>query len=230
MTVFVAFSTRSISQWPHTISPRSWSKKHSDSSRRQVRAATKPTWQKSALFTRVLQGINEPEGQLSGLANAADLVRSYLRSLGITDAPTTPEPASPSEVEALRAQLPPPVQPGSGSKTHGRWFATDHKGGEISSGDDQIADEVWRLLREAGLPRPGRPFTASHAEMKLAAHMRTNRIRRAEMVINNRPCKLDYGCETLLGVILPEGFSLTIHGTNGYRQTFTGGQRAPWRR
>ncbi|WP_197288716.1 DddA-like double-stranded DNA deaminase toxin [Nocardia sp. NRRL S-836] len=170
---------------------------------------------------------------MSSLATAADLTRTYLGDLGVSN--TTPFATSStstttSRVEALRKTLPPPVQPGSGSKTHGRWFAEGRIGGEISSGDDPTADDVWRLLREAGLPRPGRPFTASHAEMKLAAHMRANDVRHAEIVINNVPCKLDFGCEALLGVVLPEGFSLTVHGTNGYHRTFTGGRRPPWQR
>lgn len=40
--------------------------------------------QACALFTRAIEGITEPEGQLSGLATAAELVRSCLRNLGIS--------------------------------------------------------------------------------------------------------------------------------------------------
>ncbi len=98
------------------------------------------------------------------------------------------------------------------------------------SGDDPEADGVARLLREIPLPRPGRPYTASHAELKLAAHMRANGIRHATIVINHVPCKLDFGCEALLGVLLPEGYSLTVYGTDGYHRTFKGGKRPPWLR
>nr|WP_245589831.1 DddA-like double-stranded DNA deaminase toxin [Amycolatopsis balhimycina] len=32
-----------------------------------------------------------------------------------------------------------------------------------------------------------------------------------------------FGCDTLLPVILPKGYSLTVHAPN-YRKTFTGGK------
>jgi hypothetical protein len=30
--------------------------------------------------------------------------------------------------------------------------------------------------------------------------------------------------------ILPEGSTLTVYGTNGYRRIFAGGQQPPWKR
>jgi hypothetical protein len=122
------------------------------------------------------------------------------------------------------------VQPSKGQKTHGRWFAPGTAGGELVSGDGPDADAVARLLGEVPMPRPGRPMSASHVELKLVAHMRANGIRRATIVINNVPCPGDFGCEILAGVLLPEGHSITVHGTGGYKRTFTGGKRAPWQR
>ena len=87
-----------------------------------------------------------------------------------------------------------------------------------------------RLLAGVPMPLPGRPMSASHVEMKLVALMRANNIRHAGIVINNVPCPGDFGCETLAGVLLLEGYSITVYGSNGYRRTFTGGKRAPWQR
>jgi len=191
-------------------------------------------------FTTVIDGIREPEGQASGLAHAATLIRSYLDGHDINSAPTltttpvapdsTPPPASTNRIDALRGELPPPVQPRTGAKTHGRWVGADGRVEEMVSGDDTNATAAWTALVDEGYPLPGQPWVASHVEMKLAAHMRTNDIKSAELVINNTPCLLDLGCESLIGVVLPAGSSLTVHGVNGYTQTFTGGKRPPWRR
>jgi hypothetical protein len=69
-----------------------------------------------------------------------------------------------------------------------------------------------------------------HAETKLAAYIRDNDIRHATVVVNNPACPGTFGCETLVGLILPAGFSLTIHGPDGYNKTITGGLRPPWQR
>ncbi|MGW6932879.1 DddA-like double-stranded DNA deaminase toxin [Lentzea sp. NPDC054927] len=126
-------------------------------------------------FTKVIEGITEPEGQVSTLATAADEIRSYLQRHGISHdtadgpapaaAPATPPPGSAEQVEALRGQLPPPVQSGSGQKTHGRWFApgSDHAS-PIVSGEDVESAEVWRVLQETRFPEKGPPITITHVE------------------------------------------------------------------
>ncbi|WP_285741677.1 hypothetical protein [Lentzea sp. NBRC 105346] len=58
--------------------------------------------QACALFTRVIEGINEPEGQISGLATAADLIRSYLHGRGVGH--ETKDVAAPSGPPAIRAE------------------------------------------------------------------------------------------------------------------------------
>lgn len=59
--------------------------------------------------------------------------------------------------------------------------------------------------------------------------MRREKIQHASVVINYVPCRLKWGCDNLLPVILPEGYTLTVYGPN-YRKTFTGGKRPPWQR
>ena len=195
----------------------------------------------SASFTAVVDGIAEPEGQVSGLAHAAELIRTYMDRHGIgssqpstapdvTPSSATASPVPASRIDALRSELPPPVQPRTGAKTHGRWVTPDGRVREITSGDDIDAKDAWTALVNEGYPLPGQPWVASHAEMKVAAHMRNNDIKHAELLINNTPCLLDLGCESLIGVVLPAGSSLTVHGVDGYKQTFTGGKRPPWRR
>jgi hypothetical protein len=53
-------------------------------------------------------------------------------------------------------------------------------------------------------------------------------MRHLTVVLNQRPCKGDYGCDELVPVVLPEGYSLTVHAPN-YRKRFTGGARPWWR-
>ncbi|WP_439660120.1 DddA-like double-stranded DNA deaminase toxin [Lentzea sp. HUAS TT2] len=191
--------------------------------------------QACALFTRVIEGISEPEGQVSTLATVADEIRSYLRSQGIGQEPggavqssQPPAPRSPERVEALRDQLPPPVQPGTGQRTHGRWFADN--GDEVAaivSGQDDASAQAWEMLRETDFPEPGAPVTVTHVETKVAVMMRQKGIQHATVVLNNRPCRDRYGCDTVVPVLLPEGSTLTVHAPN-YRKTYTGGMRAPW--
>jgi hypothetical protein len=83
-------------------------------------------------------------------------------------------------------------------------------------------------LKERGLAARTEPVAVSHAEQKLAARMVRDKIIDATLVINNRPCRGPAGCDTLLPLLLPPGYSLTVHGPN-YRKTFTGGAVPPWR-
>lgn len=195
--------------------------------------------QTCALFTRAIEGISEPEGQVSTLATAADVIRSYLHRHEIghetsTAAPdaatasTPPRHGSSEQVETLRDQLPPPVQPGTGRRTHGRWIASgDDEVSAIVSGRDAASEQAWELLRATDFPEPGAPVTVTHVETKVAVTMRQKGIRHATVVLNNRPCRDRYGCDTVVPVLLPEGSTLTVHAPN-YRKTYTGGMRAPW--
>lgn len=131
----------------------------------------------------------------------------------------------------LRKELPPPVQPRSGQKTHGRWFtSTDEKAEPIVSGTDDMAVAAEQHL--AGIGVPAVPVTTSDVELKLAVHMAQQGITDATVVINHVPCKGDFGCDTLVPVVLPEGSSLTVYGINRRgmttKKTYTGGARPPW--
>ena len=186
--------------------------------------------QACAWFTRVVEEITEPEGQLSTLATIADEIRSYLRCNGLTQNTTPQQPARSiaEQVEVLRRELPPPVQPGTGQRTHGRWFANDSDHvSEIVSGHEPESSEAWRLLRVTDFPEQGAPITVTHVETKVAVRMRSGNIRHATVVLNNRPCRDRYGCDTVVPVLLPEGSTLTVHAPN-YRKTYSGGMRAPW--
>ncbi len=97
------------------------------------------------------------------------------------------------------------------------------------SGEDLESAEVWRVLQDMQFPEKGPPVTLTHVEAKLAVTMRRAKIRHASVVLNHIPCRLKWGCDNLLPALLPDGYSLTVHGPN-YRKTFTGGKRPPWQR
>lgn len=84
------------------------------------------------------------------------------------------------------------------------------------------------IVKEAGCPHV--PLTAAaDVELKIAAEMRDSGITDATVVINHVPCLGDLGCDELLGVVLPEGSSLTVYGAHGFKKTYKGGAN-PWRR
>ncbi|WP_439661619.1 DddA-like double-stranded DNA deaminase toxin [Lentzea sp. HUAS TT2] len=188
--------------------------------------------QACAWFTRVIEGISEPEGQVSTLATIADEIRSYLHRHGLTQevSPQQLSQSTAEQVETLRRQLPPPVQAGSGQKTHGRWFTPGSmEARSVVSGEDDESAEVWRVLQETRFPEKGPPITITHVETKLAVRMRREDVKHASVVINYTPCRMKWGCDNLLPVLLPDGCTLTVYGPN-YRKTFTGGKRPPWQR
>lgn len=137
---------------------------------------------------------------------------------------------SPGEIAEITGALPPAVpKPNpTGRKTHGRWVDEEGRIHEAVSGRDDDSAEAWRILREAKIPLPAEPVAVTHVEIKLAARMVRESRRHMEVVINNRPCPGRFGCDVLLPAILPEGYSMTVHGP-GYRQTFTGGKKPWWR-
>ncbi|MDX8053425.1 DddA-like double-stranded DNA deaminase toxin [Lentzea sp. BCCO 10_0798] len=150
------------------------------------------------------------------------------------DAIPLPQPSVRERVDRLRRALPPPVQPRSGQKTHGRWFTDSDEPGtperELASGHDEWMLAAKQHLRDMGMP--GTPVTAVDVEIKIAVHMARNGIRHATVVLNNTPCKGRFGCDTLVPAVLPEGSSLTVHGVTPdgriMQKTYTGGAAAPW--
>ncbi|MET9263701.1 DddA-like double-stranded DNA deaminase toxin [Amycolatopsis sp. NPDC004079] len=130
-------------------------------------------------------------------------------------------------VEKERRQLP-ERGIGRGVKTTGRWFAPGRNTSAVTSGVDDFTLQVNAALEEAGCPYV--PVTAAaDVELKIAAAMRANDIREATVVINNVPCEGPASCDALLGVVLPEGSSMTVHGIGGFSKTYRGGAK-PWRR
>ncbi|SDU67371.1 DddA-like double-stranded DNA deaminase toxin [Amycolatopsis keratiniphila] len=187
---------------------------------------------------------------VSGLiGQSSDLLEGYLRDLGMPAESTSagvsgqsapPGPGSPSGdrdvdeedddalVERLQRELPPGPKPGiRGVKTQGQWFAPGKKAEPIASGLDDRTDRVDEILKESGCSM--RPVTAAaDVELKLAAEMRDSGITEASVVINNVPCTGKTSCDGLLGIVLPEGSKLTVHGTDGFKKTYEGGKTWQW--
>jgi hypothetical protein len=134
------------------------------------------------------------------------------------------------EAATVAATLPPPVpRPNTGGqKTHGQWFDEHGRAHAITSGQDGDSTKVWETLQGLDIPTAGPPTAVSDVEQKLAARMVQDGRRHADVVINNVPCVGRYGCDALVPVILPDGYSLTVHGPN-YRKTYTGGAKPWWR-
>ena len=196
----------------------------------------------NAQFAEAVKGIADLHRSLGA---GVDGIQKILHSLeldgttpGNAAPPTrpTPERSPPSgeRVDRMRRDLPPPVQPRSGQKTHGRWFtdadAPDTAARELTSGHDEWWEAAEQHLFYLGVP--GIPVAAADVEIKLAVHMACNGIHHATLVLNNTPCKGRFGCDTLVPVVLPEGSSLTVHGVTPdglmMKKTYTGGASAPW--
>lgn len=65
-------------------------------------------------------------------------------------------------------------------------------------------------------------MAAADVEVKVAVHMRDNEIREVTLAINNIPCVGEWGCDTLVPRILPRGYTLTVHGSGGFRAVYHG--------
>ncbi|USX49199.1 DddA-like double-stranded DNA deaminase toxin [Lentzea sp. HUAS12] len=189
----------------------------------------------NAHFAEVVGGV---AGLHRFLGAGISSVESMLHRLGLAvDTPsaeavgTRPERGSRDHVEQLRRGQPPPVQPRSGQRTHGSWFANaDEPIRELTSGEDEWYEVAKQHLKERGVPAT--PVTAVDVEIKLAVHMARNNIQHATVVLNNTPCKGRFGCDALVPVVLPEGSTLTVHGITPdgriMRKTYSGGAPAPW--
>lgn len=131
-------------------------------------------------------------------------------------------------IRQLKAMLPPPVPTPNveGRKTHGTWLDEHGQPHTVISGHDEDSAEVWRILQERGIPLKAPPTRTSDVEQKLAARMVREQRTHLDLVINNRPCPGRWGCDRLLPVLLPAGYSLTVHGPD-FQKTYTGGSN-PW--
>ncbi|MFE2755435.1 DddA-like double-stranded DNA deaminase toxin [Actinosynnema sp. NPDC059335] len=144
-----------------------------------------------------------------------------------------PPPLLPEQVEELRRDLPPTVIGGTGQKTHGRWIAPDGSTQRAVSGRDEWTPKINAALAAEGCPRLP-VITEADVELKLAARMREQgaadlAMRHLTLVLNSAPCEGPFGCDSLLPAMLPKGYTLAVHGPDGYYKKFTGG-KPPWRR
>ncbi|MGH3861810.1 DddA-like double-stranded DNA deaminase toxin [Actinokineospora sp.] len=164
--------------------------------------------------------------QIATISEAEQIFRDYLRALGVANPVPHDRPPPVDRLERIRASLPPAVTPGSGQKTHGRWTDANGQTHEVVSGKDDKDDEVVRLLKSMRARRM--PLVTTHVEIKLAAHMRKNQIRSITLTLNNIPCMGDMGCEALISVILPAGYTMTVHGSDGVVREYRGGGTSEW--
>ncbi|MFT7834568.1 hypothetical protein Q5530_00275 [Saccharothrix sp. BKS2] len=123
--------------------------------------------QAGARFAEVRAAVYGQGGLLAMLDAGTALVRTIMKRIGAGgDAPAGPPaagtgavPAQPQvlagKIEALRRELPPPVQPRTGQKTHGRFVVGDGPAASMISGNDADAKVAKDALREEGYPLPG---------------------------------------------------------------------------
>jgi hypothetical protein len=64
-----------------------------------------------------------------------------------------------------------------------------------------------------------------HAEGHAAAQVRSLRLSRARLYLNNQPCPNRGGCDRLLPDVLPEGARLTVYGPDGFCKVYVGNGR-----
>jgi hypothetical protein len=107
-------------------------------------------------------------------------------------------------------------------KTRGTWINHDGTEEELVSGEhDEYYSKVRDFLRDRNIgPKHGQIMSPSHVETKFAMRMRLQGLKHETIVVNQRPCKGRFGCEELLGDILPPGSTLTVFGPNGFKRTY----------
>ena len=108
---------------------------------------------------------------------------------------------------------------------------TDGQLEQFTSGNDQTwSPYVQERLREHGTPLDVARRLKSHVELKVAARMVQRGQTHSDLVINHVPCGSEQGdaggCHDTLRSFLPEGTTLTVHGTtqqgNPYSHTYRG--------
>ncbi|MEU4802782.1 DddA-like double-stranded DNA deaminase toxin [Actinosynnema sp. NPDC023587] len=149
------------------------------------------------------------------------------RSRSSGEPSTVPIAVTPERVEELRRQLPPPVVSSAGQKTHGRWIDPNGNVHQEVSGKDEKSEEALRFFEEEMKSRRI-PVTVVDVEIKLAVHMRQQAMKSVTLVINNPPCRGPMGCSALIPVVLPPGYTMTVHGPDGFRQEYKGGGTSKW--
>jgi hypothetical protein len=199
-----------------------------------------------SLFEQARQGLEAPSGMLHIAEEAIRDYRAYLvgQTSSVDPPATTSNPkaeqarppeapsakpiaVTPERIEQLRRELPPPVVPGTGQKTHGRWIDPDgNVHAEVSGEDEKSEDAIWFFEEEIKSRRT--PTVVTDVETKLAVHMRKRHIRSAVLVINNIPCSGAMGCAEIVPVVLPPGYTMTVYGSDGVPREYKGGGTSEW--
>jgi hypothetical protein len=127
--------------------------------------------------------------------------------------------------EPFRQKLPKRVVTRSYSpKTRGIWV--DDQGNEhdlVSGRHDPEYQEAQRHAEKLELVHePHKLSAAADVELKFAMKMRRQGIQRARIVLNNRPCPGELGCDELLPRFLPSGSELTVYGPDGFEKIYHG--------
>jgi hypothetical protein len=137
--------------------------------------------------------------------------------------PTGADTAAEFEPAPLMATLPPRVRGrGGGEKTRGILVDSDGTTQEVVSGEgDADYQRANEHARRIGLtPQKATLFVASHVEIKTAMRLKPGQ--HANLVINNDICRGLLGCRALIAKFLVPGATLTVHGPNGFKETFEG--------
>ncbi|MGW0892056.1 DddA-like double-stranded DNA deaminase toxin [Saccharopolyspora sp. NPDC002578] len=174
-------------------------------------------------------------------------VTAYLSRLGASSGPAaarTPEPTAvpkrspnavgvdgseyPPEAAWAVPELPPRVR-GFPDRTVGKLKIGDRPiPGEFRSGQTDVwVGEAEQRIKALGIRAPR--YLAFHVELRAAAMMIRSGLKSTELLINHVPCGYQNrppGCHQVLESFLPEGFRMTVSGTdrNGrpYRRTYHG--------
>lgn len=189
-----------------------------------------------------------------GLEQAAGLVESYMTRIGAMRAPGGGSDSShrPTTAEPAPGKPAPPVRGRDGSEypAAASWAAgeflrrvrenqgdqtTGYVDGSLveqftSGNDGTWTPYVRERGRALGVPEAIMERLASHVELKAAARMIQRGQQHSELVINHVPCGSQPhqrpGCHQAVERFLPEGHSLTVHGTTQqgkpYSHTYRG--------
>lgn len=108
------------------------------------------------VLTEGVGGLTEAASNLVAIAGWLDAATAqrdaYTARIGpgatADPAPAAPPArrAAPSQVDRMRADLPPPVQPQTGQKTHGQWVTPGGTPARLVSGRDELAARVDQVI------------------------------------------------------------------------------------
>jgi hypothetical protein len=111
--------------------------------------------------------------------------------------------------------------PGQRPKTRGLWVDDDGQEHDLVSGETDLYEDLKKFLVDNKIGRTdGQLMVMSHVEAKFAMFMRRTGRMHETIAVNKLPCKGQWGCEELLGRILPPGATLTVFGPDNFKETY----------